>query len=108
MSNQTDIEMRLLRLERMQGALIEKVDALQASMPVAGTSGAAYAPSAAPLGVPAGYAAAPTSSEQASPRPAREGMGTLTTIAVVAVALAAIVWLIDELNIDRLFYRLFW
>lgn len=106
MSDREDLELRLMRIERTQALMLEKLDGL-AIAPAAGTPGAM----APPMGAPAAFAASGTRADSAGPaRSSRSesGLGALGTIALVLVAIAALIWIGDELHLDRYVARLFW
>jgi hypothetical protein len=101
MSDREDLELRLMRIERTQALMLEKLDRL------------AIAPGAmAPaMGAPAAFAASGTRADSASPaRSSRSesGLSALGTIALVLVAIAVLIWIGNELHLNRYVARLFW
>jgi hypothetical protein len=105
MSDPEDLELRLMRIERTQALMLEKLDRL------------ALAPAAAPgamspaIGAPAAFAASGARADNDSPaRSSRSesGLGAFGTVALVLVAVAALIWIGDELHLDRYVARLFW
>ncbi|MDF1599814.1 hypothetical protein PZ895_08490 [Mesorhizobium sp. YIM 152430] len=101
MSDREDLELRLMRIERTQALMLEKLDRL------------AIAPGAmAPaMGAPAAFAASGKRADNASPaRSSRfeSGLSALGTIALVLVAIAALIWIGDELHLNRYVARMFW
>lgn len=85
MSERDELELRLMRVEHTQALMLEKLDRLSA----------APAPAAIPADDPA-------RSRQ------ERGLGAFGTIALVLVAGAALIWIGDELHLDRYVARLFW
>jgi hypothetical protein len=106
MSDREDLELRLMRIERTQALMLEKIDRL-AIAPAAIAPGA-MAPA---MGAPAAFAASGTRADSASPaRSSRfeSGLSALGTIALVLVAIAALIWIGDELHLNRYVARMFW
>lgn len=86
MSHRDEFELRLMRVEHTQALMLEKLDRLS------------VAP--APAAIPA--------DDPARTRRQERGLGALGTIALVLVAVAALIWIGDELHLDRYAARLLW
>jgi hypothetical protein len=112
MNDRDDLELRMMRLEHTQALMLDRLDAIGRTLDRAHDRSPQRPPDGVdvPMGAPAAFAAAPASGNGNAlnaPLGASRNTGGFVTLAAVLVGLVALVWLFDELHIDRLFWRFF-